>query len=407
MKRTLTSLLAGSAMLLAVPAIAQAQAMQGMDHSSMPGMAMPAKKAAPVKTTKKPAPKKAPPKKAPPRKAAPAKPAASQDMEGMDHSAMPGMQMPQTGAASDKAMQGMNHDAMPGMDMGKSASPIATEGMQGMDMSGDHNGHDMAAMPGVQMTGTALPAGNAPAPKPPLDHYADRQFPPAEMARSRDEMMHEQGGKSFSLFLLNVAEYQVRNGKDGYRWDGEAWFGGDINRLTIKSEGEGVLGGRRGTFMETAEVQALYSRAIGPYFNLQGGVRYDFKPNPSRTYATIGVEGLAPYWFETEAALFLSNKGEVLGRVEGYYDQRITQRLVLQPRIELNLSAQNVPETRIGAGISNAEFGLRLRYEIRRQFAPYIGVSYDRKLGKTADYARADGESVKATSFVIGVRTWF
>src|SRR3546814_7790121 len=90
-----------------------------------------------------------------------------------------------------------------------------------------------------------------------------------------------------------------------------------------------------------------------------------------------------------------------------YYDQRITQRLILQPRVELNLSAQDVPETRIGAGISNAEFGLRLRYEVRREFAPYIGVSYDRKLGKTADYARADGEGVKATSFVIGVRTWF
>jgi len=220
-------------------------------------------------------------------------------------------------------------------------------------------------------------------------------------------MMHEQGGQAFYQIMFNIAEYQVRNGRDGYRWDGEAWYGGDVNRLTLKSEGEGVLGGPGGSFMETAEVQALYSRAIDPYWNLQAGVRYDFKPNPSRTYATVGVEGLAPYWFETEAALFLSNKGEVLGRVEGYYDQRITQRIILQPRIELNLSAQDVPETRIGSGISNAEFGLRLRYEIRRQFAPYIGVSYDRKLGKTADYARADGERIKATSFVIGVRTWF
>src|SRR3546814_11929731 len=115
--------------------------------------------------------------------------------------------------------------------------------------------------------------------------------------------------------------------------------------------------------METAEIQALYSRALDPYWNLQAGVRYDFKPNPSRTYATVGIEGVAPYWFETEAALFLSNKGDVLGRIEGYYDQRITQRLILQPRVELNLSAQDVPETRIGAGISNAEFGLRPRSE--------------------------------------------
>ncbi|MFX7832894.1 copper resistance protein B, partial [Acinetobacter baumannii] len=90
--------------------------------------------------------------------------------------------------------------------------------------------------------------------------------------------------------------------------------GKDLDRLTIKSEGEGVLGGRNGTFMETAEIQALYSRALDPYWNLQAGVRYYFKPNPSRTYATVGIEGVAPYWFETEAALFLSNKGEVLGR---------------------------------------------------------------------------------------------
>lgn len=395
MKRSLTALFAGSAMLLAMPAIAQGQSMQGMDHSNMPRMAMPTKRPAPAKPVKKPAPKKpaakkVAPRQVAPRRAVPAKPAPSHNMEGMDHSAMPGMTMPQAGPADDKAMPTMDHDAMPDMDWGNSGSPPKADVMQGMEM-----------------TGTALRAGNASAPKPPLDHYADRQFPSAEMAQSRMAMMHEQGGQPFHQILFNVAEYQVRKGRDGYRWDGEAWFGGDINRFTLKSEGEGVLGGRSGTFMETAEVQALYSRAIGPYFNLQGGVRYDFKPNPSRTYATIGVEGLAPYWFETEAALFLSNKGEVLGRVEGYYDQRITQRLVLQPRLELNLSAQNVPETRIGAGISNAEFGLRLRYEIRRQFAPYIGVSYDRKLGKTADYARADGESVKATSFVIGVRTWF
>ena len=407
MKRVLTTLLGGSAMLLAIPVTAQAQSMQGMDHSSMPGMAMPAKKPASPKPAKKPAAKKPAPKRAAPVRAARAKPAARQNMEGMDHSTMPGMAMPQPGPAAAATAPTMDHSAMPGMDMSNSGSTPVAGSMPGMNMSGDHSGHDMAAMPGMEMTGTALPAGNAPAPKPPMDHYADRQFPPAAMTQSRMAMMHEQGGQAFYQIMFNIAEYQVRNGRDGYRWDGEAWYGGDVNRLTLKSEGEGVLGGPGGSFMETAEVQALYSRAIDPYWNLQAGVRYDFKPNPSRTYATVGLEGLAPYWFETEAALFLSNKGEVLGRVEGYYDQRITQRIILQPRIELNLSAQDVPETRIGSGISNAEFGLRLRYEIRRQFAPYIGVSYDRKLGKTADYARADGERIKATSFVIGVRTWF
>ncbi|MFP5434424.1 MAG: copper resistance protein B, partial [Alphaproteobacteria bacterium] len=215
--------------------------------------------------------------------------------------------------------------------------------------------------------------------------------------------MHEQGGQAFYQVMFNLAEVQVRQGRDAYRWDGEAWFGGDINRLTIKSEGEGVF--RQG--VESAEVQALYSRAIGPYFNLQAGIRHDIQPSPSRTYATIGFEGLAPYWFEVEGAVFLSDKGDVLGRLEGYYDQRLTQRLVLQPRVEFNLAAQDVPQNRIGSGLVDAELGLRLRYEITRQFAPYVGVSYEAKTGRTADYARADGEDPTTTSLVAGVRIWF
>ena len=271
-----------------------------------------------------------------------------------------------------------------------------------MDMSGDHAGHDMS-MPGMAMTGTALPAGDAPAPPVPKDRYADRQFGPSAMHRAHLQMMRESGGQQLSQVMFNLAEVQIRGGKDGYRWDGEGWFGGDINRVVIKSEGSGSF--REG--VEAAEAQALYSRAIGPYFDLQAGVRHDFSPSPTRTYATIGVEGLAPYMFETEAALFLSTRGDLLGRIEGWYDQRITQRLILQPRIELNLSAQDIRETRTGAGLSDVELGLRLRYEIVREFAPYIGVSYEAKTGRTADYARADGKDPTSTSFVAGVRFWF
>lgn len=268
------------------------------------------------------------------------------------------------------------------------------------------SGSDEAAatsMPGMAMTGTALPAGNAPPPAPPTDHYADRQFPAGEIAEAHHAMMRENGGQTFSQVMFNLAEVQVRNGKDGFRWDGEGWFGGDIDRFVVKTEGEGAF--RQG--VDSAEVQALYSHAIDPYFNLQAGIRHDFRPSPSRTYATVGFEGLAPYWFEVAGALFLSDKGDLLGRLEGYYDQRITQRLILQPRIELNLAAQDVPENRIGAGLSNAELGLRLRYEFSRQFAPYIGVSYDAKTGQTADYARADGEKATSTSLVAGVHFWF
>ena len=126
--------------------------------------------------------------------------------------------------------------------------------------------------------------------------------------------------------------------------------------------------------IERAEAQALYSHAIDPYFNLQAGLRYDFRPNPSRVYATVGVEGLAPSFFELEGALFLSNKGELMARAEGYYDQRITQRLILQPRAELNFAAQSSSDIGVGSGLSDAEVGVRLRYDIRREFAPYIGV---------------------------------
>ena len=167
------------------------------------------------------------------------------------------------------------------------------------------------------------------------------------------------------MVMANLAEYQLPSGGSGYRWEGEASFGGDINRLYLKSEGEGV----RRSGVDAAEVQVLYSRAISPYFNLQAGVRQDFKPTPDRTYATVGFEGMAPYWFEVSGAAFLSTHGEVLGRLEGYEDFRISQRLILQPRAELNLSAQNTPQLGVGSGVTNLELGLRLRYEITRQLA--------------------------------------
>lgn len=412
----LASMLAATAML-SITAPVAAQSMQGMN---MPGMSMPAKN----KPAAKPAAKAKRPAKAKPsvRRKIPAKHSAAPmaGMKGMDHSTMPGMDM---SASSPQPAQGAQQDmqSMPGMQMPANGQPVAQgaqqpmagmQSMPGMKMpAGQPGSQDMQGMsgmpgmtmPGMQQTGTALAAGNAPAPAPPMDHYADRQFAPADMAKARHDMMVDSGGKPFSQVLFNLAEYQARQGRDGYRWDGEAWFGGDINRVWLKSEGEG--GFREG--VESAEVQALYSRAVGPYFNLQAGVRHDFQPSPNRTYATVGFEGLSPYMFEVEGALFLSTKGDLLGRLEGYYDQRITQRLILQPRVELNLAAQDVPENRLGAGLTDAEVGLRLRYELRRQFAPYVGVSYVAQTGRTADFTRAEGKDPSTTSFVAGVRIWF
>jgi copper resistance protein B len=214
------------------------------------------------------------------------------------------------------------------------------------------------------------------------------------MAAADARMRREHGGMAFSQILFNLAEVQLRDGRDGYRWDGEGWFGGDIHRLVVKSEGEGEFGGRIGA----AEVQALYARAIDPYWNLQAGVRQDIGAGARRTYAVVGIEGLAPYWFDVEGALFLSDKGALTGRAEAWIDQRLTQRAVLQPRFEVNLAAQDVPEQRIAAGVSSLEAGLRLRYEVAREFAPYVGVNWERRYGPS----RGGGAAL-----ALGIRTWF
>lgn len=246
--------------------------------------------------------------------------------------------------------------------------------------------------------------GNEPAPEPPIDHAADGVFDPGAMETAREQLRREHGRSLISKVMLNLGEYRVQDkGDQGYRWEGEARIGGNINRLVVKSEGEGVVG----SGLDSVELQALYSRAATPFFDLQAGIRQDFEPTTRRTYATLGFEGLAPYWFATQGAMFVSDRGDVLARLEGSYDIRLFQRFVLQPQAEINLSAQDVPEAEIGAGLSSIELGLRLRYEWRREFAPYLGFSYDQVFGETADLARASGDGSSEYGFVIGLRAWF
>lgn len=218
--------------------------------------------------------------------------------------------------------------------------------------------------------------------------------------RERERKMH--GDFPVLWVQADRLETQVRRGADGYLWDVQGYYGGTTSKLWFKSEGEGTFGKE----LEHAEVQALWSRAIDPYWDLQAGVRQDLA-GPNTTHAVIGVQGLAPYMFEVDAALFLSHCGDVTARIEGELDQRITQRLILQPRAEIALSAQDIPLLGIGAGLDKAELGLRLRYEITREFAPYVGIEQSWKAGKSADYARAKGEGASATSLVAGIRLWF
>lgn len=207
----------------------------------------------------------------------------------------------------------------------------------------------------------------------------------------------------FTYAEAEQLEYRLSDGKDRFKWDAQGWIGEDYNKLWIKTEGEKVFGGD----LEEAEVQLLYSRIIHPFWDLQVGGRFDVRPQPQRGFGVLGVQGLAPYFFEVDAAAFVSHEGDLSARLKGEYDLLITQQLILQPSAELNLAAQEVEKLGIGRGLTDVELGLRLRYEIVREFAPYIGVAWERKVGRTADFAEAEGEDVDVLSFVAGIRFWF
>jgi copper resistance protein B len=271
----------------------------------------------------------------------------------------------------------------------------------------DHSAMDHSAMGhGLGADEVALtPIPHSPAPAaagygPP--RAADAIWGAEAMAESRAGLPSELGDTRYWWLQGDRVEYRTSENGDGYLWDVQGYYGGDLDKLWIKSEGEGQFDEE----IEAAEIQALYSRAIGPWFDLQTGIRQDFARR-DRTYAVIGIQGMAPYKFEIDAAAFLSDRGDLSSRVEAELDQRITQRLILQPRAEIELAAQDVRELGIGAGISAIETGLRLRYEIVREIAPYIGVEQEWKIGASADYARANGEDPSTTNYIVGIRFWF
>ncbi|CAN5254860.1 copper resistance protein B [soil metagenome] len=279
--------------------------------------------------------------------------------------------------------------------------PNSTPAAQQKPAPDPHAGHDMD-------TGTGSSSTPPEGPPPPAAfsgprHAADVLFDPSAMDEARERLRADQGAISSFRLMIDQGETRVYDGRDGYLWDAQGWYGGDIDKLWLKTEGEGSFGEKT----EQAEVQALWSRAITPWFDVQAGARYDFAPEPERGHLVVGLQGLAPYLFEIDAAAFLSDEGDVSARLEAEYELLITQRLILQPRAEVNLAAREVRERGIGSGVNDVELGLRLRYEFAREFAPYVGVDWERKLGTTADFARAEGEDVGDISFVAGLRLWF
>lgn len=204
-------------------------------------------------------------------------------------------------------------------------------------------------------------------------------------------------------FHAILDQFEGRLSRDSaLRWDGEIWTGTDSDRLWIKSEGE-VQNGKVGD----GQHEFLYDTPISTYFDLQAGLRYDLDDRKGRGWGALGVEGLAPYFFRVSATAYASDRGHFAAKLTGSYDLLITQSLILQPEAEINLYSRSDPGRLTGSGFSDLDAGLRLRYEISRKFAPYIGVAYEKRFGQTASLAAADGEKTDALRVTLGIRSWF
>jgi copper resistance protein B len=202
--------------------------------------------------------------------------------------------------------------------------------------------------------------------------------------------------------IFSQLEGRSNGSNTEFRWEGQGWAGTDYDKLWIKSEGTLSNGA-----VDDGQQQFLYSRAVTTYFDLQGGLRSDIDSRPTRNWAAFGIQGLAPYFFDLELTGYVSGEGHLAGKLEASYDLLLTQRLILQPQVELNVYSKGDPARLVGAGFSDIDTGLRLRYEIDRKFAPYIGVVYEGKFGQTANFARRAGESTGDVRFAFGVRVWF
>ncbi|MCU0074779.1 copper resistance protein B [Pseudomonas koreensis] len=271
------------------------------------------------------------------------------------------------------------------------SSAFATSDMQGMDHSqmGDMQSMDDGMMQPAAPTEsrTLIPALTD----------SDRA---AVFTSHAGHQVHDSAINTY--FLADKLEWQDADDASTLAWDLSGWIGDDIDRLWLRSEGE-----RSNGKTEDAEIQALWGHAISPWWDVVSGVRQDFKPGAPQTWAAFGLQGMALYNFEAEATAFLGENGQSALRLEGDYDILLTNRLILQPTAELNVYGKNDPQRGIGSGLANTEAGLRLRYEIRREFAPYIGVTWNRTYGQTADYAREESEDRSEARLVLGVRLWF
>jgi copper resistance protein B len=205
-----------------------------------------------------------------------------------------------------------------------------------------------------------------------------------------------------SYLLFNQLEARDSDPGTGFAWELQGWIGTDLTRLWLRSQGERVSG-----HTEEAEVEVLFGRSISPWWDVVAGLRHDVRPGDPRTAAAIGVQGLAPQWFELDATLYLDDDGQSAARFTAEYELLFTNRLVLQPHVELNFHGKTDAARGIGSGLSHVEAGMRLRYEISRQFAPYVGLEWTKAFGKTAELLQGSSSGASNARAVAGIRLWF
>lgn len=283
---------------------------------------------------------------------------------------------------------GMDHGAMDHGGMGQDTMP-------GMNHGGmDHSGMVHNAMPG--MDHGSMQGGPAPSDaRGPHDYSGGYDFGSIPRPRMGDEEL-------FGSLLIDRLEAGLSCGTSSQAYDLQSWFGKDYDRAVLKAEGD-IEGGEA----RDAHTDLLWGHAVAAYWDTQLGVRHDTGTGPERSWLAFGVQGLAPYWFELDITAYLGEEGLSLLQLETEYELLITQKLILQPRIEAKLYGKRDAERGLGSGLANLAAGVRLRYEIRREFAPYLGIEWVGKFGRTAEYARTAGEESEETRLVAGVRFWY
>jgi copper resistance protein B len=252
-------------------------------------------------------------------------------------------------------------------------------------------------------TGSSTAPQQDPAPPAQLPPYIPPLTDEDRRVAFPDVAGHAVHDNAINYFVLfDQLEWQAGGGVRGVSWDTTGWVGQDLDRFWFRTDGDGEDGG-----IADAYADLLYGRAIARWWDVVAGVRQDVRPGPARTWAAVGIQGLAPYWFEVEATAYVGAGGRTHFRFESEYDLLLANRLILQPLVEVEIYGKSDPERGIGAGLSSADIGLRVRYEFRRELAPYVGLTWQRKFFGTADAARAAGEGTGGARLAVGLRFWF